>query len=126
MPTPIDSAAVAASALGDGPHLHVIGGQWLPAANGARFAIDNPASGDLLAEVPDGGAEDAVAAVDAAATALAGWAATPAPQRAIVLRRVATLMLEQQERLATIMTLEQGKPLAEARGEIAYAASFFS
>jgi succinate-semialdehyde dehydrogenase/glutarate-semialdehyde dehydrogenase len=64
--------------------------------------------------------------VEAAAAAQPAWAATPAPQRAALLRRVAALMLERQERLATIMTLEQGKPLAESRGEIAYAASFLS
>ncbi|EFO81239.1 succinic semialdehyde dehydrogenase [Oscillochloris trichoides DG-6] len=88
--------------------------------------MTNPATGAQLAEVPDSGATEAQAAIEAASAALPGWAATPAPQRAMVLRRVAAMMLEQQERLATIMTLEQGKPLAEARGEIAYAASFFS
>jgi succinate-semialdehyde dehydrogenase/glutarate-semialdehyde dehydrogenase len=126
MSSTIDSAAVAASALGDEPYLQLIGGGWRPAAGGASFAIDNPATGALLATVPDGGAEDARAAIDAAAAALPEWAATPAPQRAAILRRVAALMLERQKRLALIMTLEQGKPLAEARGEIAYAASFLA
>ncbi len=125
MSTPIDSGAVAAAVVGGAPYLQLIGGEWCPATGGASFPVDNPASGALLAEVPDGGAADARAAVAAAAAALPAWAATPAPQRAALLRRVAALLLERQERLATIMTLEQGKPLAESRGEIAYAASFF-
>ncbi|NNJ11731.1 NAD-dependent succinate-semialdehyde dehydrogenase [Chloroflexales bacterium ZM16-3] len=126
MTSTIDSAALAASVLGDTPYLQLIDGEWRAAASGASFVIDNPASGAQLVEVPDGGAEDARAAINAAAAALPAWSATPAPQRAAILRRVAALMLERQERLATIMTLEQGKPLAEARGEIAYAASFLS
>lgn len=121
-----DPGATAASALGDTRYSLLIGGAWLPAANGAGFAVTNPATGAVLAEVPDAGAAEARAAVDAAATALPAWAATPAPTRAAVLRRAAALMLERQERLATVMTLEQGKPLAEARGEIAYAASFLT
>jgi succinate-semialdehyde dehydrogenase/glutarate-semialdehyde dehydrogenase len=126
MSATIDSASVAAATLGDAPYLQLIGGEWLPASGGASFPVDNPATGAELAAVPDGGAADARAAIDAAAEALPAWAATPAPQRAALLRRVAALMLDQQKRLATIMTLEQGKPIAEARGEIAYAASFLT
>ncbi|MEI8307956.1 MAG: NAD-dependent succinate-semialdehyde dehydrogenase [Chloroflexales bacterium] len=126
MTSTIDSDSVAAATLGGAPYLQLIGGQWCLAASGASFPVDNPATGTLLAEVPDGGADDARAAIDAAAAALPTWAATPAPRRAALLRRVAALMLDRQERLATIMTLEQGKPLAEARGEIAYAASFLA
>ncbi|MEI7772577.1 MAG: NAD-dependent succinate-semialdehyde dehydrogenase [Chloroflexales bacterium] len=122
----IDSDSVAAATIGAAPYLQLIGGAWHPAAGGASFPVDNPATGALIAEVPDGGAADARAAIEAAAAALPAWAATPAPQRAALLRRVAALMLERQERLATVMTLEQGKPLAEARGEIAYAASFLT
>jgi succinate-semialdehyde dehydrogenase/glutarate-semialdehyde dehydrogenase len=121
-----DPAAAAASAIGEARYGLLIGGAWLPAASGATFAVTNPATGAALAEVPDAGAGEARAAVDAAGAALPGWAATPAPARAAVLRRAAALMLERQERLATVMTLEQGKPLAEARGEIAYAASFLT
>ncbi|WP_129629132.1 NAD-dependent succinate-semialdehyde dehydrogenase [Candidatus Oscillochloris fontis] len=117
---------MAASVLSDEPYRQLIAGEWVEAHTNARFPVTNPATDAQLTEVPDGGAADAQAAIEAAVAALPGWAATPAPQRAGVLRRVAALMLEQQERLATIMTLEQGKPLAEARGEIAYAASFFS
>ncbi|NTW04229.1 MAG: aldehyde dehydrogenase family protein, partial [Oscillochloris sp.] len=126
MPTPVDSASVAASTLSTVPYLQLIGGPWCPATSGASFMIDNPATGATLTEVPDGNADDTRAAIDAAAAALPEWAATPAAERAAILRRVASLMLEQQKRLATIMTLEQGKPLIEARGEIAYAASVLS
>ncbi len=126
MSTTIDPAAVAAATLGDATYGLLIDGEWREAASGASFAVTNPATGELLVEVPDGGADETRAAIDAAAAALPGWAATPAPTRAAVLRKAAALMLERQERLATIMTLEQGKPLSEARGEIAYAASFLS
>ncbi|MFQ3662107.1 MAG: NAD-dependent succinate-semialdehyde dehydrogenase [Chloroflexaceae bacterium] len=119
-----DADAIAARVLGKGTRGLLIGGAWQPTAR--IFAVTNPATGAQLAEVADGGGEETRAAIAAAADAFPTWAATPAPARAAVLRRAAALMLEQQERLATIMTLEQGKPLAEARGEIAYAASFLS
>ncbi|MDX2137375.1 MAG: NAD-dependent succinate-semialdehyde dehydrogenase [Chloroflexota bacterium] len=90
------------------------------------FAVDNPATGEVLAHIPDAGAAEANAAIDAAYAALPAWAALPAIQRAELMRKAAALMLEQRERLATIMTLEQGKPLTEARGEITYAASFLT
>lgn len=126
MTTTIDSDAVAAATIGDSEYNLLIGGVCGPAASGASFAVTNPATGAELAQVPDAGAPETRAAIDAAAAAGPTWAATPAPQRVAVLRRAAALMLEQQERLATIMTLEQGKPLGEARGEIAYAASFLT
>jgi succinate-semialdehyde dehydrogenase / glutarate-semialdehyde dehydrogenase len=126
MTTSIDPTAVAATTIGDTSYDLLIGGEWRSAANGAIIAVTNPATGAPLAHVPDAGAAETRAAIDAAAAALPGWAATPAPARAAVLRRAAALMLERQERLATIMTLEQGKPLSEARGEIAYAASFLN
>lgn len=100
--------------------------QYRAAASGRTFAVTNPATGDTLTEVADAGASDTLAAIDAASAALPAWAALPAIERAAMLRKAAALMLEQRERLATIMTLEQGKPLAESRGEIAYAASFFA
>jgi succinate-semialdehyde dehydrogenase / glutarate-semialdehyde dehydrogenase len=104
----------------------LIDGAWQAAENGKIFTVENPATGEVIAEVADGGALETRAAIDAAVKAQGAWAATPAPQRAAVLRKAAALMLEQQERLATIMTLEQGKPLSESRGEIAYAASFLT
>jgi succinate-semialdehyde dehydrogenase/glutarate-semialdehyde dehydrogenase len=103
-----------------------INNEWHAASDGRTFAVDNPATGETLALIPDAGATEARAAIDAAYAALPLWSAIPAGQRAEMLRKAAALMLEQRERLATLMTLEQGKPLAEARGEIAYAASFLS
>ncbi|PDW04593.1 NAD-dependent succinate-semialdehyde dehydrogenase [Candidatus Viridilinea mediisalina] len=126
MTTSYDPEAIAAATLDATRHNLFIGGIWQPAANGASFAVNNPATNMPIAMVPDGGATETTAAVEAAAQALPEWAATPAPARAAVLRRAAALMLERQETLATIMTLEQGKPLSEARGEIAYAASFLT
>src|SRR5690606_4597342 len=122
----LDPAAVAAATIGDSTYGLLIGGEWSQAGGGRSFPVDNPATGAELASVPDAGPQETRAAIDAAAAAFPAWAATPAPQRAALLRRVAGLMLERQERLATVMTLEQGKPLSEARGEIAYAASFLS
>ncbi|WP_322486883.1 NAD-dependent succinate-semialdehyde dehydrogenase [Chloroflexus sp.] len=116
---------------GEGPlatlpfHL-LINGEWREAESGATFAVVNPANGTVLGYVPDAGVAETRLAIAAAVAAQPGWAAIPAGERAALLRRVAGLMLERQQELATIMTLEQGKPLAEARGEIAYAASFLS
>ncbi len=103
-----------------------INGLWRSADNGATFPVVNPATGETLATVPEGGAHETRAAIDAASAALPGWSAMPALQRSDLMRRVAALMLERREHLATVMTLEQGKPLSESRGEIAYAASFLS
>jgi len=126
MTTLFDPGAIAAATIGDFAYGLLIGGEWQTAVSGATFAVTDPATGAVLADVPDAGAAETRAAIDAAAAALPAWAATPAPARAAVLRKAAALMLERQERLATLMTLEQGKPLAESRGEIAYAASFLS
>jgi succinate-semialdehyde dehydrogenase/glutarate-semialdehyde dehydrogenase len=101
-----------------------INNQWIGA--GRTFPVANPATGEVLAQVADAGAPETTAAIDAASAALPAWSALPAIQRADLLRKAAALMLEQRERLATIMTLEQGKPLTESRGEITYAASFLS
>jgi succinate-semialdehyde dehydrogenase / glutarate-semialdehyde dehydrogenase len=103
-----------------------INNEWRAAGSGKTFAVDNPAMGETLMTIPDAGAPETLAAIDAAYAALPAWSATPAGQRAELLRKAAALMLENRERLATIMTLEQGKPLTEARGEIAYAASFLT
>ncbi|MBE8717212.1 NAD-dependent succinate-semialdehyde dehydrogenase [Cellvibrio polysaccharolyticus] len=101
-----------------------INGQWRAAASGARFAVDNPSTGDTLAEVADASADDAVAAVEAAAAALPGWQALTAKKRSQLLRGWFDLVMQHQEDLARILTLEQGKPLKEAAGEIAYGASY--
>ena len=101
-----------------------IDGQWVPAASGRRFAVTDPATGELIAEVPDSGPADARAAADAAAAALPAWRAMLPKERAAVLHRWHALIVEQQEALAALISLEQGKPLAEGRGEVAYGASY--
>lgn len=101
-----------------------IDGEWLNADNGAAFAVENPATGTRLGTVPDLTAIEARRAIEAAHHAFPEWASLAAHERAVLLRRWFELMMVHREDLATIMTAEQGKPLAEARGEIAYAASF--
>jgi len=99
-----------------------IGGEWVAAAE--TFAVRDPATGESLARVADLGAADAEAAVRAAAAAGGAWAARTAKERALILRKWFDLILASQEDLALLMTSEQGKPLAESRGEGAYDASF--
>ena len=101
-----------------------IGGEWLAAASGATHEVKNPASGEVLGTVPVMGATETRRAIEAASAALPAWAARTAKERAAILRRWYELLMAHQEDLATLMTAEQGKPLAEARGEIAYAAAF--
>ena len=101
-----------------------IGGRWLDAGNGAVLAVDNPATGETVGSVPDMGAAEAERAVQAAYAALPNWRAKSAGERAALLRRWFELMLVNKRALAEILTLEQGKPLAEAEGEIAYGASY--
>ena len=101
-----------------------IDGRWQDAASSARIAIHNPANGTLVGEVPVMGADETRLAIDAAARALPEWSRRTAKERAAILRRWADLMTANAEDLAVIMTSEQGKPLAEAKGEFVYAASF--
>ena len=101
-----------------------VAGRWVAAADGQVFAVANPADGATLGTVASLSDAESAAAVDAAHTAFAGWAAALPQERARLLRRWHELLLAAREDLARIMTLEQGKPLAEARGEIDYAASF--
>jgi succinate-semialdehyde dehydrogenase/glutarate-semialdehyde dehydrogenase len=101
----------------------LIGGEWLP-PTGATLLVRNPASGEQVGTVPNFGAAETRRAIVAAEAAFGPWKAKTAAERAKILRRWFELMMENQEDLARLMTLEQGKPLAEARGEIAYAASF--
>ena len=102
-----------------------IDGAWADAADGATIEVTNPASGEVLGTVPSLGAEETRRAIEAADKAWPAWRARTAKERAVVLRRLADLMMENQEDLAVLMTSEQGKPLAESTGEVAYAASFF-
>lgn len=101
-----------------------VGGEWRQSASGRTFPVADPATGQTMAELPDAGAEDMRRAIDAAAAAQPEWAERTAAQRSAVLREAARLMHERKEHLAGVMTREQGKPLAESRGEIVYAASF--
>jgi succinate-semialdehyde dehydrogenase/glutarate-semialdehyde dehydrogenase len=93
-------------------------------AVGKTLAVENPATGEAIAEVADASPEDAMAALDAACEASESWAATPARERAEVLRRAFDLVIERGEELAALITLEMGKPPAEARSELAYGAEF--
>lgn len=102
----------------------LIGGEWLAADDRRTLEVNNPANGEHIATVPDAGAAETERAIAAAESAMVSWKAQTAEARARVLRRWFDLMLENQEDLALIMTSEQGKPLAESRGEIAYAAAY--
>jgi succinate-semialdehyde dehydrogenase / glutarate-semialdehyde dehydrogenase len=101
-----------------------IGGKWENANGGATHEVINPASREKIGTVPDMGAVETRRAIEAAHAAFPAWAAKTAKERAIILRRWYELMMANQEDLAALMTAEQGKPLAESKGEIAYAASF--
>ena len=99
-----------------------IDGRWN--AGDATFPVTNPATGEVIAHVADLTAHDVQSAIDAAAAALPAWSAKTPYERGAILRRWSDLILAEQETLARLMTAEQGKPLAEARGEVAYGASF--
>jgi succinate-semialdehyde dehydrogenase/glutarate-semialdehyde dehydrogenase len=102
----------------------LIGGAWCPSGSGARLAVEDPATGETLCEVADGGADDAHAALDAAAGAQAEWAVHAPRERGEILRRAFELIAERTDDLALLMTLEMGKSLAESRAEITYAGEF--
>ena len=106
------------------PRRLLIGGRWRPASSGRTFPVEDPATGEVLVEVADGGAEDARAALDAAVAAQPGWAATAPRERGEILRRAHQLLSERTSDLALVMTLEMGKPLAESAAEITYGADF--
>ncbi len=102
-----------------------IGGQWQAGSTGATIDVHNPATGEQVATVAAGTADDAVAACQAAHEAQKQWAKTAPRERAEVLRRCWSLMMEHQDEIAALIVQEQGKPIADARGEVAYAAEFF-
>ena len=102
-----------------------IDGQWVDADSGETLEVTNPSSGSVIGTVPKMGAVETERAVDAAELAFQSWRHRTAKDRAAILRKLADLMMENQEDLAALMTIEQGKPLAESRGEVVYAASFF-
>ncbi len=101
-----------------------INGQWAPAASGKTFPVDNPATAETLAQVADCGADETNLAIAAAEAALPAWRSLTASARAKFLKKWNDLILENQDDLAQLMTAEQGKPLAEAKGEAVYGASF--
>jgi len=101
-----------------------IDGRWVDADSRATFVVTNPATGAVIADVPRMGAAETRRAIEAAQRALPGWRAMLAKERAAIMRRWADLMMDHQEDLSVLLTCEQGKPLAESRVEVAYAASF--
>jgi succinate-semialdehyde dehydrogenase / glutarate-semialdehyde dehydrogenase len=111
--------------LADVPTELYIGGKFVPAADGGRFDVLDPATGTVITTVADGSVADATDAVDAAAAAAAEWAATAPRVRGEILRRAYELMTQRAEELARLISLENGKALPDARGEVAYAAEFF-
>ncbi|MCW8098084.1 NAD-dependent succinate-semialdehyde dehydrogenase [Streptomyces tauricus] len=109
----------------DTPTRLFIGGAWVDAADGATMPVDDPATGEILCHVADGGLKEARLAEEAAVQAQEAWARTAPRARSEILRRAHELVLERTDELAQVMTSEMGKPLAEARGEVVYAAEFF-
>ncbi|MGP3989818.1 NAD-dependent succinate-semialdehyde dehydrogenase [Streptomyces sp. 3N207] len=109
----------------DTPTQLFIGGSWVDAADGATMPVDNPATGEILCHIADAGLKDARLAEEAAVQAQEEWARTAPRARSEILRRAYEIILERTDELAHLMTSEMGKPLAEARGEVAYAAEFF-
>ncbi|HEY4745735.1 MAG TPA: aldehyde dehydrogenase family protein, partial [Desulfuromonadaceae bacterium] len=101
-----------------------LNGAWLAADSGATIDVTNPATGETIGTIPRMGGDETRRAIEAANAAWPAWRARTAKERSTVLRRWFELMMANQEDLAIIMTAEQGKPLAESRGEIAYAAAF--
>ncbi|TXG92829.1 NAD-dependent succinate-semialdehyde dehydrogenase [Rhodococcus rhodnii] len=102
-----------------------IDGQWSPASSGATFDVENPATGTAVASVANAGPDDGQRAIETAARVQDEWARTPPRERSEILRRAYELILDRADDLAKIMTIEMGKPLAEARGEVTYGAEFF-
>ena len=101
-----------------------IDGKWVDADSGETLPVTNPANGEVLAEVARCSTAETRRAIEAAAAALPAWRSRTAKERAACMRKWFNLMMEAQEDLAVIMTMEQGKPLSESRGEIAYGANY--
>jgi succinate-semialdehyde dehydrogenase/glutarate-semialdehyde dehydrogenase len=103
----------------------LVGGEWREADGGERFDVLDPADGSVLTDVADGSIADAVEALDAAVEAQAAWARTPARERGEILRRAFELIADRADGFARLMSLEMGKTVAEAKGEVAYGNEFF-
>jgi len=107
------------------PRQLLVAGNWQDASNADTVEVINPSDASVITDIADADVEDGLAAVDAAAAALPEWAASPPRRRAEILRRCFDLMTERSEQLAHLISLENGKALSDARGEVAYAAEFF-
>ena len=107
------------------PHDLLIGGEWRRASDGERIAVVDPASGESIGSVASGSLEDAADAVDAAAAAFGSWGQVSPRERSVILHKAFDLMTERSDDIARLIVLENGKALADARGEVAYAAEFF-
>jgi succinate-semialdehyde dehydrogenase / glutarate-semialdehyde dehydrogenase len=103
----------------------LVGGEWRDAEGGGTFPVEDPSTGETLCEVADGTTDDALAALAAADAAQEGWAAHPPRERGEILRRAYEALVARSDELAVLMTLEMGKPLAESKAEVVYAAEFF-
>lgn len=123
MSTATTQASIDASLPADLPRGLLIGGEWVDGTRG-HIDVENPATGQPLAQVADADVAQGLAALDAAVAVAADWAATPPRQRAELLRRAFEAVIARTDDFARLMTLEMGKPLAEARGEVAYGAEF--
>ena len=119
------TAAAESAVLEAVPAALLIDGRWRAAASGRSFGVEDPATGETIAEVPDGDALDALDALAAASAAQAAWGEHPPRERGEILRRVYEKLVERADDLALLMTLEMGKPVSESRGEILYSAEFF-
>src|SRR3954468_1546376 len=118
------SATQEQSAIDSVPTQLFIGGEWRAASGGATLDVEDPSTGETLASVADATPEDAKAALDACCAVQAEWAAHPPRERGEILRRSFEALTARADELALLMTLEMGKPLAESKAEIAYAAEF--
>jgi len=118
------SNATEAELLESVPDGLFIGGTWCPAISGSTLNVYDPATGEVIKTIANGGVEDGAAAMDAAVDAAPAWAKTPPRERAEILRRAFDLVQERQDQVALLMTLEMGKPLAESKAEVKYGSEF--
>jgi len=121
----VDTGALEHEVVEGVPKQLYVGGRWGPAAENGTFGVEDPSTGEVIAEVANGTPEDALRALEAAHGKQADWRDHPPRERGEILRRAYELMVERADELALLMTLEMGKPVAESKAEISYAAEFF-
>jgi len=112
--------------MSDEHHPMLINGQWVEADGNGRFEVEDPATGETVATVADGGVAEMGRAIDAAHAAFSGWSTTPGKERGVFLRKIELGILNQLEEIGRLMVLENGKPLAEAKGEVGFSAGYFN